>query len=73
MQEVSIFCKSIFKYKVTYPMQTYSKFVCNNISFFVICILMGKGLNNLGEFYYIFVFINHVMFSARQTRLLPVY
>ena len=42
------FARAFFKYKVTYPMQTDSKFAI--FYFLLICILMGKGLNKLGEF-----------------------
>ena len=47
--------------------------MCNNFSFFfffLICIKIEKGLNKLEN---LTIFINHLMFSARQTRLLPVY
>ena len=50
------FHKSIFKYKITYLMQTDSKFVTIFLSFpfffffFFFCILMGKELNELEEF-----------------------
>ena len=56
---LSLFRKSIFKYKVTYPMQTDLKFAI----FFLICTLMrggGEGgkLNKLGEFNYIYKSVN---------------
>ena len=37
--------------------------------FLLICILMGKVLNKLGN---LTIFINHLMFSTQQTRLLPI-
>ena len=66
---LSLFRKSIFKYKVTYPMQTESKFAIILLSFDMY--LNGKkGLTNWGN---LTIFISDLMFSARQTCLLPVY
>ena len=65
---LSLFRKSIFKYKVTYPMHVFQ--ICNNFSFFWYVFKWEKGWINWGN---LFLFINHLMFSARQIRLLPVY
>ena len=73
MQGVSIFTSQAhFKYKVTYLMQTDSKFVIIFLSFDMYL----SGLNKLGVggggggFNYIY---KYLMFSACQTRLLHVY
>ena len=67
---LSLFRKTIFKYKVTYPMQTDSKFAIFFLSLDMYLNGKEKGLNKLGEFNYIY---KSLMISARQTRLLPEY
>ena len=57
MQGVSIFRKSIFKYKGTYLLQTDSKFAINFL-FFLICILMGRGLKKWGNLSTLLFFAN---------------
>ena len=63
--------KSIFKYKVTYFMQTDSKSAVIFLSFDMH--FNGKRLNKLEHLTTLnFISIN-LMFSARQTHCLPVY